>query len=208
MLKVGLTGNICSGYIEVAKILRNFDVPVFDADIAFKFLLNYRQDITYNVRLKFGNDIIRRGLIDPTKFNSTEKFDKLLDLAQPSVLKLYDSFRYANSKAPYTVFKSSILFERGLDSEVNYTISTFKPKDSRAMHLSKEASIRLVEAYDIIESEMDELSRNQKSTHIIHNYDNLSLLTQAKEIHDKIESKSIIKILDKTNNNYKNIFGV
>lgn len=208
MLKIGLTGNLCSGYIEVAKILENFDVPVFDADIALKFLLNYREDIIRNIKIQFG-DVFNTGLLDLSKFNTTEKFSRLIDIAQPELLKLYETFRFTNKHASYTVFKSSILFEKGLNLEMNDVICCFSPRETRAFQYSNEMNIPLTESYSVIDSEMDELIKNQRSTWVIHNYDNLSLLVQTKETHDKIESKSIKKILEKiqidNHNTAKNI---
>ena len=195
MLKIGLTGNLCSGYIEVAKILENFDVPVFDADIALKFLLNYREDIIRNIKIQFG-DVFNAGLLDVKKFNTNEKFSKLIDIAKPELMKIYESFRFTNKHASYTVFKSSILFEKGMEKEMNDVICCFSPREKRAIQYSNEMNITLADAYTVLENEMDELVKNQKATWVIHNYDNLSLLVQSKETHDKIEGKSIRKILD------------
>lgn len=197
MLKVGLTGNIGSGFIQVADIFKVFGVPVFDADIATKFVINYREDIIRNIKIQFGSDIYNKGLIDEKKFNTTEKFDRLLDIVEPHVLKLYDSWRLSNKDATYTIFKSSILFERKLEKNFSYIITTFKPRDERAGDLVKNSNISLINSYSIIESEMDELIKNQSSNWIIHNYDRLSLLTQSKEIHDSLESKSIKGLLSK-----------
>ena len=208
MLKIGLTGNLCSGYIEVAKILENFNIPVFDADIALKFILNYREDIIRNIKIQFG-DVFSAGLININKFNTTEKFSRLVDVAQPELLKMYESFRFSNRHAPYTVFKSSILYEKGLDKEMNDTICCFSPRENRAVQYAKEMNIKLSDSYDILENEMDELVKNKKSAWVIHNYDNLSLLVQSKETHDEIEGKSIKKILDdiqRDNYTTKNIF--
>lgn len=211
MIKVGLTGNICSGYEKVGLIFKSFGVPVFDADIALKFLINYREDIIRNIKIQFGEGIYEQGAINPNKFNTTEKFDRLISIAELELLRLYESWRFVNKDASYTIFKSSILFERKLNTSMNYIISTFRPKDERAANLSR-MGVKMLEAHDIISSEMDELSKNQLSNWIIHNYNdsNLPLITQAKEIHDKIEAKSIKNIIDKidfnVSGNVKNIF--
>lgn len=196
MLKVGLTGNVGSRLDEVADLFKTFGVPVFDADICLKFIINYREDIIRLIKIQFGKDIYNVGLIDGKKF-TTPKFNNLLDIAEIELLKMYESWRLANKDSAYTIFKSSILFERNLNERMNYTISTFLPKSSRTSSLSKELNIGLLEAADLVDSEMDELIKNNKSSYIIHTYDTLSIVTQSREIHNKIDSKSIKKILDK-----------
>ena len=71
MINIGLTGNICSGYEQVAEIFKVFHAPVFDADIVLKFLLNYRQDIIRPIKIKFGSIYekgVRNGFADPCSF--------------------------------------------------------------------------------------------------------------------------------------------
>jgi dephospho-CoA kinase len=214
MIKVGLTGNICSGYDTVASLFKGAGVPVFDADIAIKFLLNYREDITRDIKIQFG-DVYHRGAINPNKFANTEKFNRLLKVVELELLKIYESWRLFNKNAAYTIFKCGILFESGLDKSMNYTISTFMSKDERARILSN-TGIKMSDSYDIINSEMDELMKNQRSEWIIHNYSNanLPLIAQVKDINTKIEAKSIKKVFDlikfpEPNDNFdysKNIF--
>jgi len=193
MISIGLTGNICSGYERVAKMFSEMhQIPVFDADIAVKFLLNYREDIIKDIRIRFGIVVYNRGLIEASHFNTTEKFDKLLDIIEPELLNTFDKWK-SRQNSTYVIFKSSILLERGLNKKMNYTITSFIPRDERALELSKVTTSGLVESYSIINSEMDELIKNQNSDWIIHNYDNLSLLAQTQYIHDKIESSSTLK---------------
>ncbi len=136
MLKIGLTGNVCSGMDKVGDLFKTLGVPVFDADLALKFLINYRIDVINLLKGQFGKDIYTNGIIDGSKFN-TARFNILLDIAQIELIKLYETWRFLNKDASYTIFKSSILFERGLESIMNYSISTFLPKNDRAIELAK-----------------------------------------------------------------------
>jgi dephospho-CoA kinase len=96
------------------------------------------------------------------------------------------------------------LFERKLQDKFDYIATVFKPKDDRASEISKTCQIGMTKAYDIVESEFDELSRNQRANFVIHNYDNLSLLTQTKSICDRIQTKIVTKLIDY--NTVKNVF--
>ena len=47
MLKVGLSGNRYAGKDAVSRLFEQIRVPVFDADIVLKFILNYNFEINY-----------------------------------------------------------------------------------------------------------------------------------------------------------------
>lgn len=200
MYLIGLTGNLFSGHIEVAEIFEKmFNVPVFDADIALKFVLNYRNDVSSNIKIQLG-EVYKKGVIDASKFDNTEKFNRLVDIAFPVVMEMFSKFIKSNYTQKYVIFKSSILFERKLEKAFKYIICTYKPKDDRVTDISKKLNVSMIEAYTIIDSEMNELVKNQSSKFIIHNYDKLSLLTQGKKINDDL----IKEILSSYNNNQIN----
>jgi dephospho-CoA kinase len=95
MLKIGLTGNVCSGYEMVGLLFKGLNVPVFDGDIAIKFLLNYREDIIRKVKIELG-DVYEKGVINANKFTTTEKFNRLFKVIELDLLKLYESWRLHN----------------------------------------------------------------------------------------------------------------
>ena len=197
MIKVGLTGTTCSGIDSVAGIFSNYlSMPVFDSDLCFRFLLHYREDIIRKIKTQFGSEIYDGGKLNLKKFNTNEKFNRLIDVVEVEVIKLYETWRLSQRDFDYTIFKSSILFERKLDKIMNYNISVFKPKFERIKNYAEINNINLSSSELIINSEMDDLTKNQMSTWTIHNYTGNSLLKQIKDIDKKISSKSIRKILD------------
>ena len=188
MIKVGLTGNYYSDYELISKNFANRGIPIFDADIVLKFILHYSQEVISKIKIKYGNNIFNMGLIDLTKFNSTDKFNGLLDIIQLDLMTSYEKWRLKNLNAKYTIFKSSFLFERNINESMNYTISVFKPKNDRVSIALSNTEIPISEIYDIVDSEIDELVKNQKSNYIIHNYiDTLDI--QISSIHSNLIKK-------------------
>jgi dephospho-CoA kinase len=45
MIKVGLSGNRYSGKNRIAKIFTQIGVPVFEADVILKFILNHNHEL-------------------------------------------------------------------------------------------------------------------------------------------------------------------
>jgi len=170
MYKVGLTGNFYSGYNEVAEIFEAKGVPVFDADVVLKFMLNYSEKHVRKIKEKFGNDIYKMCLLDTKMLNTNKDFDKLLDVVELDLIKSYEKWRIKNYNSHYTIFKSSILFERKINTSMNFNISVFRPKTERRRELTTFTSIPPLTIDNIIDNEMDELQKNGKSDYVIHNY--------------------------------------
>lgn len=193
MLKIGLTGSLYSGIDDVAQTMREMNIPVFDADLALKFIFSYREDVIKNIKIQLGSEVFASGVLNPDKFNTNEKFNRLIDIAQFELLKCYELWRLKNRRYKYTVFKSSILYEKGLDSHMNDTICIFRPKDARVVEMRNRTGLSIIDIDRTLSNEMEDLTKNQKSTYIIHNYEEASksVRGQIKVIHNKISEKVI-----------------
>jgi dephospho-CoA kinase len=169
MIKVGLTGNYYSGYNEVSDMFEEMGVPVFDADLAIKFMVNYSNKYTKRIENKFGKDIYYVGLIDLKKLD-TDGMDGLLDILQLDLIKMYEKWRIRHWNSIYTIFKCSVLFERKLNESMNFTISTLRPSNLRKNDLLDETDLPVSKIEEILFGEMDELVKSKKANYTIHNY--------------------------------------
>jgi dephospho-CoA kinase len=204
MLKVGLTGNFYSGYNEAAEMFESNGIPVFDADLIIKFMVNYSEKVIKKIKNKFGDDIYFLGLLDTKKFESNKDFEKLFEVIELNLLKAYEKWRIKHWDKPYTIFKCSILFERKLSSSMNYCISVFKPQIERKKDIQNLTKIPQLTIDTIISNEMDELTKNQKSDFVIHNY--ASYFRDSINMGFKRQIDMIDKSLNKkTNSNYSNL---
>lgn len=209
MLKVGLTGNLCSGYEDVAAQFQKLGVPVFDADVVSKFMIHYDEIISKDIRIRFGQKSFEHGFLNDRVFDTTQKLDLLLDTVNKKLMQSWERFRIKHSREPYVIFKYALLFERGIDSSMNYTICSFRPKDDRVLLLKDLSGIPFVEAYSLIENGPDDYQKNKLSTYVIHNYDDafVGLEKQAQEIDRKLKSKVEPQRFDSdVNSLLKNVF--
>ena len=131
MLKVGLTGNYYSGQYEVGLLFEELDVPVFDANLITKFLLNYSPKHRKEINKQFGDTSFSMGVLNLSNFNSNIKFNKLLDIIELDLLKAYEKFRSLHRDADYTIFKYDFIFERMIENSFDYNISCYRPKRYR-----------------------------------------------------------------------------
>lgn len=191
MIKIGLTGNFHSGYDEVAEIFEKMNVPVFDADLVLKYLINFSNKHIKKIKSKLGDDVYSIGLLDVRKFNNNDDFDKLLDIVELDIIKSYEKWRINNYNSFYTIFKSSILFERKMDKSMNFNISVYKPKNIRKDEIYTKTDMPFTVIDGILSNEMNEISKNEKADYIVHNYKswNQSLQKQIEHINKSLMNK-------------------
>jgi len=187
LLSIGLTGSRCSGKDGIAKLFRQLGVPVFDADAIIKYILNYRQSMPESVRKAFGREYTFGSYINPIAFDTDAKFESLIDLIEFELFEGYEKFRNKYKDKQYTIFHSSIIFEKNWSKKFDRVISVFSPKEDRIYRYKNLTGDNLQTIHAIFSREIDEIKKNQSSDFVIHNYtDAPDVLKQVDNIDDNI----------------------
>ncbi len=179
MIKVGLTGNRFSGKDRVTKLFGQISIPVFHADIILKFIIQYNLEFGRRIKSKMDPSIYdAKGQLDPSKIDS-DKFNQIINIVQPELFRVYQKFQLnQKNKSIYTIFHSSILFERDWYKDMDFNISVFSPRQDRIKRAKDNTDLPTEIIYDLVSKEMDELDKNKLSTYIIHNYDDAIDITK------------------------------
>jgi len=200
MLKIGLTGSRYSGKDTAARLFEQIGIPVFNADIILKFLLNFDIGINKDIMDSYGEYIFTGpdAMIDPKKIRSKRDFDRLVSFADFQLKNAYEKFCLDRPQSVYCVFHSSILFERGWDKEMDFCVNVFAPREIRMARCSKLTGQSTHSISELMKGEMGELDKNSKATHVIHNYDNAAsifgdLLDQVSKIDQKLIDQYLAK---------------
>jgi dephospho-CoA kinase len=200
MIKIGLTGNRYSGKDTVSRLFEQIKVPVFNADVILKFILNFDINVNKDILDNYGEYIFTgpESMIDPKKIRSKKDFDKLVNFAEFELKRAYERFRLENKQSVYTIFHSSILFERGWDKDMDYTINVFAPKDVRGLRCEKITKQSSYNISELMKGEMDDLFKNKLADYTIHNYASCAIAfgdtcDQVNRIDQKIIDKYLIK---------------
>lgn len=190
MLNVGLTGNRFSGKNGVSLLFSKCRIPVFDADSVLKYLLNYKKDIYNSVKTKFGAEYVMKDYINPLAFNNDEKFNKLIDVTEFQLFEAYDRFKLKNKGAAYTIFHSSLIFEKNYSKKFDYVINIFSPIDERMYRYKIQTDSTIEKVHNLFSKEITDLEKNNMSDFVIHNYENSpDVLKQVEDIDVKIVDK-------------------
>ena len=121
---LGLTGSIGMGKSEVARMLGELGVPVFDADAAVHRLQGPGGALIEPIELAFPGTTSATGVdrlkLGAAVFGNAEKLKLLESIVHPEVGAMRRGFLAENADAPLIVFDIPLLFEKtgqhGLDA--------------------------------------------------------------------------------------------
>lgn len=136
---IGLTGSIATGKSEVARILRQRGIPLFDADAAVHEL--YADPpvvalIEQNFPGTVSGDRIDRGKLSAAIAGHPEKLARLEQIVHPLVQRRREAFLDQWKTADIIVLDIPLLFETGAEKDVDTTlviITTPELQRARAM---------------------------------------------------------------------------
>ncbi len=115
---LGLTGSIGMGKSTVAMMLRELNIPVFDADAAVHALQGVGGALVPAIEVEFpgttGAEGVLRQELGARVFGDPEALAKLEAIVHPAVANLREMFMQANATASLVVFDIPLLYEKGL----------------------------------------------------------------------------------------------
>jgi dephospho-CoA kinase len=141
-IKVGITGGIGSGKSTVCKIFELLGVPVFEADVVAKQLLNSHPEIKTGLIHLFGETIytpdgaINRKRLASIIFNNEIQLAKMNKLVHPVVREEFNKW-VKKQKSPYIIHEAAILFESGFYKMMDFTILVSAPKKQKIERVMK-----------------------------------------------------------------------
>lgn len=135
MLTIGLTGGIGSGKSTVAKIFEILGIPVFNADIEAKKLMEENLVIRAAVQAEFGQDTyaggkLNRGMLSAKVFSNPYLLEKLNAIVHPITIA-YAATWATRQSSPYVIKEAALIFEAGSGSNLQYVVGVYAPKALR-----------------------------------------------------------------------------
>lgn len=192
-LAIGITGGIGSGKSTVCKIFKLLGVPVFEADLVAKALINSDAEIRTGLIQFFGKDIyssdnkINRKMLANLIFNDDLLMEKVNRLVHPAVRNKYLIW-VKQQNSIYVIHEAAILFESGFYKMTDYSILVSAPEDMRIERVTHRDNIDL----EMVKSRMlkqwtDEEKRKLASFEIVNDNKKL-LIPQILEIDKKLKT--------------------
>ena len=195
MIKLGITGGIGSGKSIVCKVFSLLDVPVYNADIWAKILMNKDLDIKKQMISLFGHEIYDDfGCLNKSKlrsliFNNQANRKKVNNIVHPVVENHFLQWCNQHAGEKYIIKESAILFESSHHKNMDIILTVTAPENNRINRITARDSIKKELVLKIIESQTSDSFKAEKSDYVICN-DNKSLIVpEILNIHNQIIKK-------------------
>ncbi len=159
---IGLTGGIASGKSTVSAMFKEWNIPVVDADVIAREVVEPGQEAFNQIVQAFGEQIlnedgnIHRKKLGAIIFNDQKKREQLNSIVHPAVRAEMKKRRddYLQSGHDHVVLDIPLLIESELDYLVDKTLLVYVDADTQLQRLMKRDDSSEEEAQSRIRSQM------------------------------------------------------
>ena len=180
-LKIGLTGGIGSGKSTVSGLFEALGIPVIDADVIARSLLEPGTEATRQVIRIFGNDIaaneqeIDRARLRERVFDNADARKKLESILHPIVhQKIRQQVEAITS--PYCIVVIPLLFEAGHQDLVDRILVVNTSREKQIERAASRDRASVEEIQKILNTQIDPEERLARADDIIDNNDGIEQL--------------------------------
>lgn len=171
MILLGLTGGIAAGKSFVGRMIARRGIPVVDADVLAREAVRPGTEGFLEVARAFP-EIIREGEIDRPAlgrivFGDSEKRALLESIVHPRVREAFLREKTRLGSLPLLVYEVPLLFERGIDREMDRTLVVDVPESLQLSRLLTRPHMTEEEARRRIASQISRKDRLSRADFII-----------------------------------------
>lgn len=195
---IGLTGSIASGKSTVAKMLAGYDLPIVDADLVARQVVEPGTETLVKIAEAFGEDVIKKdGTMDREKvgaiiFHEPAKRKMLNDIIHPAIRveMIRQREEYLQQGAPHVIMDIPLLFESKLQHFVDKILVVSVKEDVQLERLMKRNLLSIEEAKARIASQLPISVKEQGADAVI--YNNGDIKTTAQQLEAILKKWAII----------------
>ncbi|EKZ1457790.1 dephospho-CoA kinase [Listeria monocytogenes] len=190
---IGLTGSVATGKSTVSNMIQQAGIPLVDADIAARKVVEPGTEGLKEIVAYFGEEILLAdGTLDRAKlgeiiFKDKEKREKLNEIIHPRVkdYMLEARERFFRAGEELVFFDIPLLFESHLESLVDQIVVVWTTPETELKRLMERNNLTKEDALRRIESQMGIDEKARKADFVIDN--NESLEKTQKQVYTFIE---------------------
>ena len=192
MLKVGVTGNIGSGKSLVCELFKEYGIPVYNADIETRNLMETDEEIISKVKKEFGeqsyiNHTLNRTYLSEIVFSDAYKLQLLNVITHPVVIKHALEWMEKQTSV-YAIKESALIFESGSAKGLDFVIGVASPLYIRIQRIVNRDCLSRTEILKRMDKQIDQQLKMKLCDFVIHNNYNKTdnLKEQVAVIHQKL----------------------
>lgn len=174
---LGLTGSIATGKSTVAGLFAREKIPIVDADLIARQVIEPGQRAYNEVVQVFGRDIlmddqsINRGKLGALIFNNQQKRDQLNQIVHPVIIDqlIAERDRLIKSGHPLIVLDIPLLYELDLVELVDQVVVVYTTAENQLARLMARDQLTEAEAKQRINSQLSIEEKKQRANYLIDN---------------------------------------
>ena len=192
MIRIGITGGMGAGKSVISEMMRCLGIPVYDADIASKKILNSNTKVkTQLIELLgeeiFSNGQLNRPLMAQLIFNNNELLLKTNAIIHPAVFEDFIAWSEVQNKE-VVACETAILFESGMVSYFDSILMVSAPLEIRIERCIKRNNFTREQVLERIAKQMDESKKTELSDFVIDNDNRKALYPQLKNFLNNLKA--------------------
>ena len=192
MLRIGLTGGIGSGKTAVAGIFNILGIPVFNADVEAKMLMETDEKLKLSIREAFGDGSYIEGRIDRAYianivFNDPARLHALNALVHPAAISAAQHWMNTQTSS-YVIKEAAIMFESGSATNLDYVIGVYAPVSVRVKRVMERDNITREKVLSRMSHQIDENIKMKLCDFVVVNDEQQLLIPQVLQLHEKFLS--------------------
>ncbi len=175
ILRVGVTGGIGSGKSVVCSMFRGYDVPLIEADGLARILMVHDTILRYRIIAAFGKHLyytdgsLNRQAMAKIIFSDSDRRKQLEAIVHPRVIREVDRLFGAINNAPYAIVEAALIYETGLDQELDYIVVVDADEQLRITRIHERDGVNREEIRQRMEAQMPVREKRKRGDFIIIN---------------------------------------
>lgn len=197
-VKVGITGGIGAGKTVVCRIFQILGVPVYNADERARWLMENQPELRELISQAFGDSSyladgsLNRTYLAEKVFKDPHEVERLNKLVHPQVGKDQESWYQGQQLHPYVIKEAALMIESGSYKMLDYLVTVDAPAELRVQRVLKRDPQRdRQQVLDIMERQVSDNQRLEKSHFVIYNDEKQLLIPQVVQLHQKFSDSAI-----------------
>ena len=190
MIVLGITGGIGSGKTTVSEMFSSIGVPVYNADIEAKKIMESSESVKAKICSKFGdrayvNGNLNKNFISEKIFKNKSLLNDINKIVHPEVYSHFSEWQ-SSLNSLYVVKEVAILFELKTENQFNFILTVTAPEKIRIQRIIKRDGKSKELVLSIIDNQSKDSEKIKNSDFVIVNICKEKTLKNVYDIHEKI----------------------
>lgn len=195
MLKAGITGGIGSGKSIICRMFSLLGIPVYNADLSARKLIENNDPLKGALRALFGpatygpDGKLNRTFLANLVFDSPALLEQMNALVHPYVRNDYQQWLHAKGDMEYTIFEAAILIETGIHQEMDAVILVDAPESLRIKRVMDRDQRTADEIKSIISRQWTSEMKRKFASFVVENDDHHLVIPQVLQIDKQLRQR-------------------